>query len=169
MTTRGLFPRGSAALAQRLLWDAFIATNRSYSGLSAHGKAQHPKIFNYPQARRPITLSFGRTDITPMPALFIFDASGSLGSTIIRLITASSCRMVPGLSSSNFSAISITFANERRSPFSALLRQTSATARILATLRTPSASFIRTFLKKASFSSPALFFLPLGRPFGFPD
>src|SRR3981081_2566855 len=77
--------------------------------------------------------------------------------------------MGPGLSSSNFWAISITFTNERRSPFSALLRYTSAAAAILGTLRNPSASLIRTVLKKVSRSSPALFFLPLGRPFGFPD
>jgi hypothetical protein len=30
-------------------------------------------------------------------------------------------------------------------------------------------SLIQTVLKKTSLSSPALFFLPLGRPFGFPD
>src|SRR3982074_3190928 len=88
---------------------------------------------------------------------------------MIRLTTAISCWMVPSLSSSNFSAISITFANERRSPFSALLRHTSAAATILGTLRRPCASLIRTVLKKASLSSAALFFLPLGRPFGFPD
>src|SRR4030081_317215 len=61
------------------------------------------------------------------------------------------------------------FANERRSPLIALLRQTSAAATILGTLRTPCASLIRTVLKKTSLSSPALFFLPLGRPLGFPD
>src|SRR4030081_735926 len=77
--------------------------------------------------------------------------------------------MDPGFRTPNFSAISIAFAKERRSPFSALLRQTSAAATILGTLRNPSASLIRTFLKKASLSSPVLFFLPLGRPFGFPD
>src|ERR1700704_1093325 len=77
--------------------------------------------------------------------------------------------MDPGFKTPNFSAISIALAKDRRSPFSALLRQTSAAATILGTLRTPCASLIRTFLKKASLSSPALFFLPLGRPFGFPD
>src|SRR6267154_5700878 len=77
--------------------------------------------------------------------------------------------MDPGFKSPNLSAISIAFAKERRSPFSALLRQTSAAATILGTLRTPCASLIRTFLKKASLSSLVLFFLPLGRPFGFPD
>src|SRR3979409_2185582 len=88
---------------------------------------------------------------------------------MIRLITAISCWMGPGFRSSNFWAISITFTNERRSPFSALLRHTSAAATILGTLRNPSASLIRTVLKKTSLSSAAVFFLPLGRPFGFPD
>src|ERR1700704_5966128 len=74
-----------------------------------------------------------------------------------------------GFKTPNFSAISIAFAKERRSPFSALLRQTSAAATILGTLRTPPTSSIRTVLKKASLSSPALFFFPLGRPLGFPD
>ncbi len=120
------------------------------------------------------TTRFGRPLLrnghhTHAPCYLSLVLSGSLGSTMVHVICVISWWMDPGFKTPNFSAISIAFAKERRSPFSALLRQTSAAATILGTLRTPCASFIRMILKKASLSSPVLFFLPLGRPFGFPD
>ena len=81
---------------------------------------------------------------------------------MVRVICVISCWMDPGFRTPNFSAISIAFAKERRSPFSALLRQTSAAATILGTLRIPAASFMRTVVKKASLSSPAYSSFPWG-------
>jgi hypothetical protein len=86
---------------------------------------------------------------------------------MVRVIWVISCSMNPVFRTPNFSAISIAFAKERRSPLRALLMQTSAAATILGTLRVPCASLMRTDLKKASLSSPALFFFPLGRPLDF--
>src|SRR5260370_17228398 len=69
------------------------------------------------------TTRFGRPLLrnghhTHAPCYLSLVLSGSLGSTMVHVICVISWWMDPGFKTPNFSAISIAFAKERRSPFS---------------------------------------------------